>query len=78
MLTSDIPDWCCVEAGLTFDPATPPTAEDFAQMMSVSPISLAPKVRRTKLFFYVQEPLHRPSLLRRVKFVRNLKTVATF
>ncbi|XP_064401064.1 acylamino-acid-releasing enzyme-like isoform X2 [Halichondria panicea] len=50
MLTSDIPDWCCVEAGLTFDPATPPTAEDFAQMMSVSPISLAPKIKAPLLF----------------------------
>ena len=44
-LTSDIPEWSYVEAGLTFDPAIPPTAEELAQLLSVSPIGMAPKVQ---------------------------------
>ena len=42
---SDIPDWCCVEGGVTYDPATPPSSEDMGKMHSMSPIMHVKKVR---------------------------------
>ena len=36
--TSDIPDWACVEGGVTYDPATPPSSEEMGKMHSTSPM----------------------------------------
>ena len=41
---SDIPDWCYVEGGLTFDPAVPPTNEQLGLLQSKSPITYVDKV----------------------------------
>ena len=41
---TDIPDWCFVECGRTYDPTKPATAEDMAQFLSHSPTTLADKV----------------------------------
>ena len=41
---SDIPDWCSVEGGLTFDPATPPNNEQVGLLQGMSPISHVHKV----------------------------------
>ena len=54
--TSDIPDWCFVEAGLTYDPATPPTAEQVATFMSKSPITHINKVLH--MYMHVRIYLH--------------------
>ena len=42
--TSDIPDWCYVQAGLKYDPLSPPTTEDYAELLSHSPMSAFNKV----------------------------------
>ena len=42
--TSDIPDWCYVQAGIKYDPSLPPTAEDYAELLSHSPMSACDKV----------------------------------
>ena len=42
--SSDIPDWCFCEGGLTYDPATPPSGEDMTVLRSKSPIVYASKV----------------------------------
>lgn len=42
--TSDIPDWCFVEAGMTYDPATPPNTEQVGMLLSKSPIAHINKV----------------------------------
>ena len=41
---SDIPDWCHVEGGIPFDPATPPTDEQLGLLQSKSPIVHVNKV----------------------------------
>jgi hypothetical protein len=41
---TDIPDWCFVESGMTYDPAKPATAEAMAMFNSHSPTTLADKV----------------------------------
>ena len=41
---TDIPDWCFVESGMTYDPTKPGTAENIAQLLSHSPTTLADKV----------------------------------
>lgn len=43
--TSDIPDWCYVQAGLKYDPSSPPTAKDYAELLSHSPMSAFNKVQ---------------------------------
>ena len=45
--TSDIPDWCYVQAGVKYDPLSPPTAEDYAELLSRSPMSAFNKVQCT-------------------------------
>ena len=41
---TDIPDWCFVECGMTYDPAKPATAEAMTKFLSHSPTTLADKV----------------------------------
>ncbi len=46
---SDIPDWCYVEAGLNYDPATVPTATELSTLRSKSPIQYIDNVSRVSL-----------------------------
>lgn len=41
---SDIPDWACVEGGITFDPATPSSDVEIGKLYSMSPIALVKNV----------------------------------
>jgi hypothetical protein len=42
--TSDIPDWCYVQAGVKYDPTLPPTSKDYTELLSHSPMSGCDKV----------------------------------
>ena len=42
--TSDIPDWCYIQAGLKYDPTLPPTSGDYKELLSHSPMSACDKV----------------------------------
>ena len=42
--TSDIPDWCYVQAGVKYDPTSPPTSKDYTELLSHSPMSGCDKV----------------------------------
>ena len=42
--TSDIPDWCYVQAGVKYDPILPPTSKDYTELLSHSPMSGCDKV----------------------------------
>ena len=42
--TSDIPDWCYVQAGVKYDPTLPPISKDYTELLSHSPMSGCDKV----------------------------------
>ena len=42
--TSDIPDWCYIQAGVKYDPTLPPASEDYNELLSHSPMSACDKV----------------------------------
>ncbi|XP_078683967.1 acylamino-acid-releasing enzyme-like [Branchiostoma floridae x Branchiostoma belcheri] len=44
-MITDIPDWCCVEAGLTPDYHVPPSPEIYSAMLTKSPIYHADKIK---------------------------------
>ncbi|KAL5515529.1 hypothetical protein EMCRGX_G000706 [Ephydatia muelleri] len=60
VITTDIPDWNYVEAGLDYDSKRLPSSEDYSKMLAVSPIVLADQIKSPVLICIGAEDMRVP------------------
>lgn len=71
--TTDIPDWCSCEGGISYAPAIPPTSEDYSAMLKCSPIVHASKIMAPLVISLGGEDLRVPAINQGRQLYFNLK-----